>query len=121
MSIVEKLKGIFFRTQKPAARWVNVLVICMSSLLCINCYFIVEIMLCSNNACTDLKITNLAVKLSPFFIVYSVTALFLANYIKNKKDIRVIESDVMALLTVLGGLFIAVISLAIWREVGLNA
>lgn len=118
MSIIEELKERFFRTQKPVARWVNVLVVGMSSLLSICCYFIIVMMLCSNNECTNLKVTALAVTLSPLFLVFSVTALFLANYIKNKKDIRVIESDAIALLTAIGGVFIAVISLAIWREVG---
>jgi len=121
MSIKAKLEEKFLRSQRPIARWVNVIAVLVMSVLSISCYFVIDNFLCKGGACEKLKVMSLAITFSPMFIVYGVIGLYVANYIRVKEDIRVAESDSMALITSLGALFAVLLAMGIWREVGLIA
>jgi len=119
VSIRDKLEEKFLRQQRPVARWVNVIAVFIMSVLSISCYFIIDHFLCKGGACEKLKVMSLAITFSPMFIVYGVIGLLIANYIRVKEDIRVAESDAIALITSLGVLFVVLLAMGIWREVGL--
>ena len=70
--------------------------------------------------CETLKVMSLAIAFSPIFVLYGVIGLFIANHIRVKKYIRVVDSDALALLTSLGALFAILLTMGVWREMGLN-
>jgi len=121
MSIRDKLEERFFRSQRPVARWVNVVAVLVMSLIGMGCYFVIDLLICKGGVCENLKVMSLAITFSPIFILYGIIGLFVANHIRVKENIRVVDSDALALLTSLGAIFVILLTMGIWREMGLNA
>jgi len=116
MNIKDKLKLRFLKPKTILGQWLNLLFIGLSASVSFYSYYLIQFNLCTNDACSSLKITKLWVMFSPAYILYGILSLVIGYFLYEYKQLPSIYADCIAMATTFCILFIGFLPIAISNE-----